>query len=468
MRDTVASLFDEVNNVFAVIKEGDPLESELMVSVLVHTLDASTNVVAEILIPEVIVPAATPEAAALLRILAVLGESDIRRAVGEGLQELVAQGVYPPAWVAQVGRTKAVEAIRRTDAFGESELIAVFCEAAEIRYGYIVQVVQMTTPVVMHAAVLRDVDELRKTMTSDEEQAKWEVISLAEARHRLQPALLNAVESPVWNSDEGAYLPLIAVRVGRLPTADLPEPSSPTYDAAMASAAEFLTAAEANTLADPDAARTVARIIAGFSIGRPGDAPAKAGPVKLAEIFGRYLPQMFGLDTQTRQALPAVARAWVAWTARRADHGDDARLRLEKGLSAALTVFDEFVDTSDAITMRSYVADYAAQTADGGVLREASRRRMLAVPLPYQRTGPDRFKRMDVAVPADRRAILQEEFSECTPPSGMDYQALVEAAVDVAERLWSGDLDITARALVLADADVGGHDILHALIAERL
>jgi len=465
--DAAESLMDDIDDVCATIATGDPLLAELAVSDLIHRWSVSglpSGEVFGVMIPNLVVPRGTPEAAALLRILAILGDPAVRRVAGSGLGDLIEEGVYPPEWVTQIGKPQAIEAIRRYDIYGETEMIAVLCSAD---HGFAVQIVHMSTPLVANAAVVRGTDKLRETMTTEAPGTLWESISLGEARHRLAPVSSSAATAALEGNEEGAFLPLIAARVRRLPVVEVPDLPSPTVSDALAAVDEFMTGPQAQALPDLDAARSWAQMIAGYSVGRPGSSPDNVGPAKLGEIFGRYVPQTFDLDTQMRQAIPEVAQAWVDWAADRHGYDADVREHLRKDLAMALGLFDEAVDSPEAVANRRYVEDLTDDRADGALLRAALQRRTTAVPLPHQRTNPKGSAVLDASDPAARHAILRAEFADCAPPAGFDEDAFIEAVIGAADRLWDGEPGITARAAELTQQGQDGHDVLHMLVAEH-
>ena len=457
---------DDLHDACATIATGDPLLAELAVSDLMHRWSASGLPAGEVfgaMIPNLVVPIGTPEAAALLRILAILGEPAVRRVAGSGLGDLVEEGVYPPEWVTQIGKPNAMEAIRRYDVFGETEMIAVLCSAD---HGFAVQIVHMSMPLVAHAAVVKGADKLRETITSEAPGTLWESISLGEARYRLAPVLSTEATAAMDGSDEAAFLPLIAARVRRLPLAEVPDLPSPTVSEALTAVEEFMAGPQAQALPDPDVSRPWAQMIAGYSVGRPGSSPDKVGPATLGEIFGRYVPHTFDLNTQMRQSLPAVAQAWVDWAAARRGYDADTCEHLQKDLAMALGLFERAVDSPEAVASRQYVADLTDDRADGALLRAALQRRTTAVPLPHQRSNPQTSTALDASDSTARHAIVQAEFADCAPPAGLDEGTFIEAVIDAADRLWHGEPGITARAAELSRQGQAGHDVLHILVAE--
>jgi len=296
---------------------------------------------------------------------------------------------------------------------------------------------------------------------------RWESISLDEARHRLAPVLSAVSTAALDGMDDGVFLPLVAARVRRLPVVERPGLPSPTVSDALAAVDEFMAGPQAQALPDAEAARSWAQMIAGSSVGRPGSSPDKVGPVTLGEIFGRFVPYTFDLDTNLRHALPTVAHAWVDWAAARHGYDDEVCEVLRKDLDTALDLFDKAVDSPEALISRHYVADLTDDRADGALLRAALQRRTTAVPLPHQRTNPKGSAVLDASDPAARHAILRAEFADCAPPAGFDEDAFIKAVIGAADRLWDGEPGITARAAELTQQGQDGHVVLHMLVSEH-
>jgi hypothetical protein len=128
-------------------------------------------------------------------------------------------------------------------------------------------------------------------------------------------------------------------------------------------------------------------------------------------------------------------------------------------LPKVLSVFAQAYDDPDAAAMRGYASGLAASDVDVSWLADNVGRRMFALPLPEQH-GP-----LDLSDPADRRRLVQEEFGECTPPSGMTSEEFVESASRVVEDLWEGDEHnvVFQAASVLFAEGMPRHDVFHRL-----
>jgi hypothetical protein len=130
-----------------------------------------------------------------------------------------------------------------------------------------------------------------------------------------------------------------------------------------------------------------------------------------------------------------------------------------------LTRFAAAYDDPDAITTRSYLADQAVSDADVAELAGVVARRMFAVPIPRVEpvAGP-----ADLGDPAVREARIANEFSACSPHSGVTEEEFRAGVQRVVAELWDGEPAGTfaeARRLFAAGAD--RHDIIHTLAEKK-
>jgi len=124
-----------------------------------------------------------------------------------------------------------------------------------------------------------------------------------------------------------------------------------------------------------------------------------------------------------------------------------------------LSRFDQAYGDPDAAAIRGYASGLAASDADVSWLSEHVGRRMFALPLPPEHAP------LDLADPADRRRLVQEEFADCTPPTGMTREEFAEAAYRVVEDLWRDDEEnptFRAASRLFAEG-VSRHDVIHRL-----
>ena len=426
----------------------DPAETETFISTVL--VDAAVR-------------RGTPEGAALLRLLMALGTPDAKRAASRALAELTGAGVYPPEWVTEIGKVTPGQAWRRYDVFGDDEAIAVTFGYSEAEHGIVVQVDLAGVPVATAVGVSTNAARLIEAISGDPDDFdRSEQISLAEARRRL----LGPLDRPDRDPDPGlspdsiAYLPVARSRVRRLP-ADDTHPG-PVFTAADRAAAvdEFMKsplAAEA-VAADEDSTRFWAEVLTGYSGRAPGEPPAQVGPRKLAHILLGHVPNTFALSPAQRGHLEPAVTAWVRWSADRRDLGEAATAALVEQVPRVLSRFGQAYDDPDAVAIRGYASGLAASDADVAWLSDNVGRRMFALPLPESHAP------LDLADPADRRRLVEEEFGACTPPAGLTSEEFVEAAYRVVEELWRDEESPAFKTASRLFAEgVARHDVIHRL-----
>jgi hypothetical protein len=406
----------------------------------------------------------SPDGAALLRLLMALGTPDTRRAARRALAELTGAGIYPPDWVTEIGRVTPGQAWRRYDVFGDDEAIAVTFGYGEAEHGIVVQVDLAGVPVATAIGVSSNAARLIEAISGNSEEFdRSEQISLAEARRRLLRPLDRAGDDmhPDLSADSIAYLPVARSRVRRLPEGDTqPGPVFTAVDRA-AAVDEFMKspqAAEA-VAADEESTRFWAEVLTGYSGRIPGEPPGQVGPRKLAHILLGHVPNTFVLSPAQRSHLEPAVTAWVRWSADRRDLGEAGTAALMEQVPRVLSRFGQAYDDPDAAAIRGYASGLAASDADVSWLSDHVGRRMFALPMP-QRHAP-----LDLADPADRRRLVQDEFAECTPPPGMTSEDFVEAAYRVIEDLWRDEENPTFQAASRLFAEgVPRHDVIHQLV----
>jgi len=459
-----------LSSLWSAIAASDPLRAELeTASCLAIPRVAGQQDPGEIetFISTVLVDGAvrrhTPDGAALLRLLMALGTHDTKRAASKALAELTSAGVYPPDWVTEIGKVAPGQAWRRYDVFGDDEAIAVTFGYGEAEHGVVVQVDLAGIPVATAIGVSTNAARLIEAISGDsEEHDRSEQIGLAEARRRLLGPLDRSDRDPApdLSTDSLAYLPIARSRVRRLPADD--SVPGPVFTAADRAAAvdEFMKsplAAEA-VAADEESTRFWAEVLTGYSGRVPGEPPAQVGPRKLAHILLGHVPNTFVLSPAQRGHLEPAVTAWVRWSAERRNLGEAETAILGDQVPMVLSRFGQAYDDPDAVAIRGYASGLAASDADVAWLSDNVGRRMFALPMP-ERHGP-----LDLADPADRRRLVEAEFSECTPPSGLTSEEFVEAAYRVVEELWRDEESPTFQAANRMFAEgVARHDIIHRL-----
>jgi len=465
-----------LSSLWTAIASGEPLRAELETATCMaipHVAGQRDPDEIESFISTVLVDGAvrrrTPDGAALLRLLMVLGTQDTKRAASRALAELTGAGIYPPEWVTEIGKVTPGQAWRRYDVFGDDEAIAVTFGNGEAEHGIVVQVDLAGIPVATAIGVSSNAARLIEAISgNDEEFDRSEQISLAEARGRLHRPLDRADRDPDpgLSPDSIAYLPVARSRVRRLPAEDSGASGAiPVYSAADRSAAvdEFMKspqAAEA-VAADEESTRFWAEVLTGYSGRIPGEPPAQVGPRKLAHILLGHVPNTFVLSPAQRGHLEPAVTAWIRWSADRRDLGEAGTAVLMEQVPRVLSRFGPAYDDPDAAAIRGYASGLAASDADVSWLSDNVGRRMFALPM------PERHAPLDLADPADRRRLVQDEFGECTPPADLTSEEFVEAAYRVIEEMWRDEENPTFRAASRMFADgVSRHDLIHRLAGE--
>ena len=466
---------DELAGLLTAISVGDPLQAELETSTwmgIPHAVGKADEYDTESFIEETLVQGAvrvrTPEAAALLRVVASLGTPLTKRAASRGLARLTAAGIYPPEWVTEVGKPVPVRAWRRYDVFGDDEIIAVTFRYGEEAHGMLVHVDLTGMPMAVRVGVTLDPAALIESMTREDDPFEaHEDIGLGEARRRIEEPLAQseAEPDPGVSRDTLLYFPIARSRVRRLPAEGHALPVF-TADDRAAAVDDFLKsplALEA-VAADPESTRFWAEVLTGYSSRIPGEPPTQVGPRRLVHILLGHVPNTFALSPARREHLEPAVTAWTRWAAGRQGLDEAATAHLLERVPGALERFPSAYDDPDAVAARAYVADLAASDADMPQLTRHLARRMFAVPM----HDPGEGDRVDVADPAGRRALAEEEFAGCTPPDGMTSEQFVTAADRVISELWHDDPEETfAKARRLFASGVDRHDIIHALAEAR-
>jgi len=461
-----------LNGLWQAVAAGDPLAAELAAAecLALPRLAELDDEQGEEFITQVLVnqasQQASPEGAAVLRLLAALGSRVIKNEARAGLADLTGRGVYPQAWVSEVGKPDAVRAWRRYSVFGDHEAIAITFRYGEAEHGLLIQVDRAGMPLVTRVSVATDPDALTELITKTGTFEGSEEISLAEARQRLAQPVGEGVADTQLTTNVPAesviFLPLARSRMRRLPEpADAPRFGPADRAAAVQDFLASPLAAEA-IAADADSARFWAEVLTAYSGRVPDEPPGQVGPRKLAFILLGHVPASYDLTPAQRQHLEQTVTAWVRWSAAQRGLGEAETTELTEAVTGMLGDFDDAYATPDIAFNRAYLRDLAASDTDPATLNAHLTRRWFAVPWPGSASTAG-----DVGDPATRRRLVQEEFGDCTPPTGMTSDELVSAAQRVVEEIWSGDPAgryATAEQLMRDGHD--RHEIIHRLVQD--
>ncbi|HEY6797778.1 MAG TPA: hypothetical protein VI248_24140, partial [Kineosporiaceae bacterium] len=196
----------------------------------------------------------------------------------------------------------------------------------------------------------------------------------------------------------------------------------------------------------------------------PGTPPTRVGPLRLAHVLLGYVPTMVELTPAQRRGMPDAVSAWASWAADIQELDAAAADHLRSQLPTVLARFDAAYDDPDNVQHRSYLRDLPATATDATARAAVLARRSIAVPTPDARTGDSARRLIDVADPAERRALIRDEYGDCDPPEGMSPAAVLNAVMQASDQLWHDDppqVWQTARQL-LAEG-VSQHEVLHEL-----
>jgi hypothetical protein len=406
-----------------------------------------------------------PEDAALLRLITALGRPSVKRTASRALADLTSAGVYPAEWVADAGKANPVSALRRGDIFGDQETIVVHYAYGDAEHMIGVMIDRTDLPTVINIDVSADTkDPFSSLMHPDFDREQD--ITLAEARRRMEPALLYGLAEDVASIDQVGDLIIARTRLRRLPAPD--EAATPVFTAADRAAAvgEFMNSPQAAdaVAADEEATRFWAEILTSYNTRIPGEPPVQIGPGKLERIVPGNVPDLCALTPRQRAQLRPAVTAWARWSADYRGLGDKAADHLASELRRAFEAFDLLYDEQEAVRTRAYTADLTDSYADLSALRDALERRLYAMPYPDERDADEHAADLDATDPADRRAYAAAEFGGCDHSVGVPRGDFLVGVQRVIEELWSGEPAGTwQEAKRLADGGLYRHEIIHEL-----
>jgi hypothetical protein len=407
-----------------------------------------------------------PAAAAFCRILMVLGTASVKKMASGALRELTAGGVYPPDWVAGIGKPVPGQAWRRYDVFGDDEAIAVTYSYGETRFATLAMIDLTMVPVAVTVGIAADPDKLIASLEGDSPLERWEEISLAQARGHLEAPLIRASTRGYaeLSGTSAAFMPVVRAYMRRLPADDGAD--APAYTAAdrAAAVADFLASPQAAQQAaglDLETLRFWAQALTGYSGRVPGEPPAQVGPRKLAALLA-HVANTFTLTEAQRAGIRPAVTAWTMWAAARQGLGNDATAQLLASLPKALDGFAaSYADPRSAVS-RAYLRDVATSDAAVTELAAVVTRRSLAVPFPDIEEAGEPV--IDVTDQAARASLVAAEFASCQLDDGQARESLIGEATRVVEELWSGEPAATWDAVRrLASEGRSRHDAIHAL-----
>ncbi len=199
--DTFGGVLIEARDVLDQLD--DPVDAELWGSDLIGALSSSTAGQASLTgaLTSSLVPAAeaarTPEALALLCVLAAVGSPALRAAAGQGAARLRAHGVADPSWAGEVGQPQVRDCWHYADVGGRQESLTMTFAYGDRQHAVSVLIDHGRGGKIKDAWVAKGAG-----LRADTEQAAghdplvmFEAMDVAEARVRLERAI-NAGECP--------------------------------------------------------------------------------------------------------------------------------------------------------------------------------------------------------------------------------------------------------------------------------
>lgn len=466
-RESFDSALDEL---WATIASGDVLHAEVQTSVLacMALMTDSVEAVgpeefADAVLDSAIRDRLTPESAAFCRLVVSLGTPALKREASRRLKEHTDNGVYPPDWVADAGRPAPRSAWRSYDVFGDLEYVVVAFGYGEAEHAILVGIdMTITRPAVIFLTVSDDTDKLIE-IVRDRPFERFEEITLAEARRRVERPLASAEADLELETNESSFmvLPVARSRVRRLPAdADFTAVEYTAADRA-AAVADFLRGPDAGSAGPIEEARFWAEVLTGYSSRVPDEPPGQVGPDKLGEMLLSHVVRTFTLTDSQRASLAPAVTAWVRWAAGRQGLDEAATARLLEHLPKVLENFGSAYDDPDSAVARTYVRDLAASDADVAWLTDCRNRRELGVPPAAEPAlGGDP---LDASDQEHRTVIALAEFGMCDT-GGVPREDFRRAVLRVIEELWHDDPPATwQRAKKSLGAGMAPHDVIHAI-----
>jgi hypothetical protein len=453
------------------IAAGEVLNAEIETSGLLAMVSGADRPAAEVarLIDVVVAVSSNelngPEGAAYLRLLISLGPRAVKRAASAALADLTAAGVYPPEWVTSIGKPAPGQAWRLYDVAGDREVVVATYRYADAEHALLVSIDLAELPLAGLIVVSENADGLINTLRDNAEPwERFEQITPAEARRRIEPAIARADEEQGFGRGDssGLFLPLAKSRLRRLPS----DGPGTVYSAADRAAAvdEFLRSSNGADAGDPETVRFWAQALTGYSSRVPGEPPAQVGPTRLSALLLAHVPSTFTLSARLRDGLGQAVTAWVGWAAGYQGLDEAAAEHLTEHVPQVLADFQAAYDDPFSVVERDYVRDLVAGDTDLTWLADQRARREFAVPLPDDREAD--VVDVDATDPGGRAIVTAAEFAHCGP-EGAEGEKFVATASRVVEEIWNDNPAQTwQEAKRLTATGLDRHDVIHALAGD--
>jgi len=230
VEETFGGVLTEARQVLGTL--ADPVDAELWGSDLIGALASSAAGLSSLMdtLTKSLVPAAeaaaTPEALALLRVLAAVGSPALRTAAGQAAVRLSAQDVADPPWAAEIGVPQVRDCWHYADVGGRQESLTMTFAYGDAEHAVSVLVDHGRGGKIRDTWVTKG-----PGLRADTEHAArgnplvvFEVISATDARFRLAQAIAagEAPEQPDQVDDVVAHRALLRARLDLLSTRESP------------------------------------------------------------------------------------------------------------------------------------------------------------------------------------------------------------------------------------------------------
>jgi hypothetical protein len=224
VEETFGGVLTEARQVLGTL--ADPVDAELWGSDLIGALASSAAGLSSLMdtLTKSLVPAAeaaaTPEALALLRVLAAVGSPALRTAAGQAAVRLSAQDVADPPWAAEIGAPQVRDCWHYADVGGRQESLTMTFAYGEAEHAVSVLIDHgrggkiRDTWVVKGSGLRADTERAAKSNLL----VVFEVLGIADARLRLAAAVAagECPEQPDQVDDVVAHRALLRARLDLL------------------------------------------------------------------------------------------------------------------------------------------------------------------------------------------------------------------------------------------------------------
>jgi hypothetical protein len=268
-----------------------------------------------------------PDALAVLRALAAVGEQPYASLAREASDRLARTGAVEPPWADALGRARPVAALLMCEDDGFDDGMSVMVEFAtpgaephtlgiyiDHNMGGLVKDVFLAGP-------LASVREQFRSRGADQQLLQLRELDLAEARARVESALevLDQTFDPPVNEDVRPLRALMRARMRTLPEggAGPDEDREVTSEERAQLLAEFLDSPEGQHWRGDEDAEDAAELAIDFGAGYNHGGPLRWSPVVVEIFMTDWLARKVTREPQFFERVPDVLRDWVEFAGHR-------------------------------------------------------------------------------------------------------------------------------------------------------